>query len=133
MIRRIIPVVAAVCLLFVFGSIAAATEDEQTIYGWQLMTEQERNEFRTKMGAMQTEEERQALRYEHHERMKVRAREMGVDLSDEPGEYRKGMKKGPKQGYGRGPKDGPGAGPKDGYGRGSRDGSGKGPGTGRVP
>ena len=105
---------ATACLITILSGVAYAQEDEQTVYGWQLMTEQERTEFRGQMRNMKTEEERQAFRYDHHERMEERAKKMGVKLSDEPGEYRKGMRKGPKDGYGMGPKDGSGMGPKDG-------------------
>lgn len=126
MIRKTIYVVAAVCLLFGLLGIAAADEDAQTVYGWQLMTEQERNEFRTIMRNMETEEERQAFRYEHHERMEMRAKEEGITLPDEPGEYKKGMRRGPKDGSGIGSGYGSGTGPRDGSGRGGGNGGQKG-------
>lgn len=74
------------------------TRMEEPIYGSQLMTEQERIEYRTRMRTAATEEERERIRNEHHERMKERAREQGMMLPDEP--PAPGM--GPGSGMGRG-------------------------------
>ncbi len=76
------------------------------IYGSQLMTRQERNEYRIRMRAAKTVEEREQIRKEHHERMKERAKERGVTLPDEP----------PVRGGGTGP--GGGMGPGNGMGPG---------------
>jgi hypothetical protein len=54
------------------------------IYGSQLMTQQERSEYRSRMRAAKTQEEREQVRKEHHEQMKARAKEKGVSLPDEP-------------------------------------------------
>lgn len=54
------------------------------IYGSQLMTREERNQYRKQIRAAKTAEERERVRAEHHERMKVRAKERGVTLPDEP-------------------------------------------------
>lgn len=51
------------------------------IYGYQLMTERERTEFRERVRAAGTEQEREQIRNEHHEQMQVRATERGVTLS----------------------------------------------------
>ena len=51
------------------------------IYGYQLMTERERSEYRERMRTAATEQERQQLRNAHHEQMQERARERGVILS----------------------------------------------------
>ena len=45
---------------------------DQDIYGSQLMTAQERDAHRNKMRAAKTEQERERIRAEHHEQMKVR-------------------------------------------------------------
>ena len=58
------------------------TQDQ--IYGSQLMTQQERIEYSNRMRAAKTEQEREQIRKEHHERMKERAKERGVILPDEP-------------------------------------------------
>lgn len=83
------------------------TQDQ--IYGSQLMTQQERNEYRNQMRAAKTAQEREQLRKEHHERMKVRAKEKGVTLPDEPPARGMGGGMGPGGG-GMGP--GTGGGPR---------------------
>ena len=62
----------------------AQTQKQEQIYGSQLMTQQERTEYRAKMHAAKTVEEREQVRKEHHERMKELANERGVTLPDEP-------------------------------------------------
>ncbi len=69
-----------------------AHEQEQ-IYGSQMMTEEERAAYRSQMRAATTQEERDRIRMEHHERMKERAKQLGVRLPEEP----------PVQGGGMGP------------------------------
>lgn len=100
----------AVALALAGGSAVLAQDKakEQTqsqarerIYGYQLMTEQERNEYRQQMRAATTADERERMRAEHHERMKERAKERGITLPDEP----------PMRGQGRGPGAGAGGGP----------------------
>jgi len=81
---------------------------DRDIYGSQLMTTEERNEYHAKMRAAKTAQEREQIRKEHHERMKVRAKEKGVTIPDEPPERGKGM--GPRDGMGPGGGMGPGAG-----------------------
>lgn len=73
-------------------------QDQDRIYGSQLMTNEERLEYRNRMRAAKTAEERAQIRSEHHERMKVRASEQGITLPDEP----------PYPGGGMGPGPGPG-------------------------
>jgi len=70
---------------------------DQDIYGSQLMTVQERNEYRNKMRSAKTAQERERIRAEHHEQMQVRAKDRGVTLPDQPP-------------AGRGPGMGPGGG-----------------------
>ncbi len=45
--------------------------------GWALMTQQERNEHRERMGSMKTYEECKAYQEQHHEQMAARAKERG--------------------------------------------------------
>lgn len=94
------------------------SRDQQQIYGSQLMTPQERAEYRAKMRAAKTAEERELLRSEHHERMKERARARNLDLPDEPPARGSGMGPGAMRpgGGGMGPGGG-GMGPGDGRGR----------------
>jgi hypothetical protein len=81
---------------------------DQDIYGSQLMTPQERTEFRSKMRAAKTVEERERIRKEHHELMKARAKERGITLPDEPPMMPGGM--GPGGGGMMGPGGGMGPG-----------------------
>jgi len=57
---------------------------QDRIYGSHLMAQKERNEYRAEMRAAKTEQERKQIREQHHERMKVRAKERGVTLPDDP-------------------------------------------------
>lgn len=90
------------------------SQAQETIYGSQLMTPEERIAHRRTMRSLKTAEEREAFRAEHHRLMQERAKERGVTLPDSP----------PPRGMGMGPGGGPGGGP--GMGRGM--GSGMGPG-----
>lgn len=89
------------------------SQEQEQIYGSELMTKQECAEHRAKLDAAKTEEERQQIRQEHHKRMKERAKAQGVTLPDEP----------PAIGGGMGP-GGEGIGP--GRGGGMRHGGGRG-------
>ncbi len=72
------------------------TQTQQRIYGSQLMTAQERNEYQQRMRELKTQQERDQFRQEHHAKMQERAKERGVKLPDEP----------PMQGKGAGPREG---------------------------
>lgn len=78
--------------------------EKEKIYGSQMMTKQERIEHHSKMRAAKTAEERERIRAEHHEAMKVRAQERGVTLPDAPPE------RGMGQGTGAGNNAAPGGG-----------------------
>lgn len=120
----------ALAALFVtgllFGSAHADDQDrlqtrdqlqsKDQIYGSQLMTQQERNEYRAQMRAAKTAEERERIRHEHHEQMQKRARERGITLPAEPPLNRGGM--GPGMGPGSGMGPGGGMGPGSGMGGG---------------
>ena len=54
---------------------------DREIYGWQLMTHQERSQFLAQLDAARTAKERRSLRLRHHKAMDARARERGVVLS----------------------------------------------------
>ena len=85
-------------LILIAPAYTAFAADE--VYGSQLMTEQERNAYRTKMQSMKTEQERQQLRMEHHKQMQERAKAQGVTLPDMP--PNQGMHQGMGQGMGQG-------------------------------
>lgn len=61
----------------------AYAQDGQ-IYGSQLMTEQERTQFRSRMQAAASDQEREQIRWEHHLRIQERANGRGITLPDEP-------------------------------------------------
>ena len=79
-------------------------QKQEHIYGSQMMTEQERNEYRARMQAAKTNEEREQIRMEHHELMKKRAAEQGLGIPDSPPARRGGMggDMGPGMGGGKG-------------------------------
>ena len=75
---------------------------EQQVYGYQLMTEQERIEHQNKMRSLRTAEERERYRQEHHKKMQERAKQQGLSLPDQPRMQGGGMGAGGGQGQGRG-------------------------------
>ncbi|MDP2155327.1 MAG: hypothetical protein Q8J61_04955 [Sulfuricella sp.] len=77
-------------------------QDREQVYGSQLMTQEERVAYRTRMRAAKTQEERERIRAEHHEQMKVRAKERGVTLPDQPPAMGGGMSPGGGMGSGGG-------------------------------
>jgi hypothetical protein len=81
---------------------------EQVIYGYQLMTQQEREQYQQQMRNAKTAEERERLRNEHHEKMQARAQERGVMLPDMPPKRGGGMNQGNGMGPGSGMGDGRG-------------------------
>lgn len=92
---------------------AARDQTQQRIYGSQLMTQQEMNEYRERMRLAKTEQERERIRIEHHDRMAERAKARGITLPDEPpAKARSGTGAGGMMGPGggMGPGDGGGGG-----------------------
>ena len=55
---------------------------QNPIYGYDLMTAEERTEHRNKMRSLKTWEEREQFRKEHHEQMQARAKERGITLPE---------------------------------------------------
>ena len=105
--------VAFVCLVLLTSPFALAANQAQEqeriqaqkqehVYGSQMMTEQERNEYRARMQAAKTNEEREQIRMEHHELMKKRAKEQGLSMPDSPPPRRGGMGGGMGPGMGDG-------------------------------
>ena len=100
--RYFVTGITALLLLAAAPPPSSAAEEGKTVYGWQLMTEQERTEHSAKMQGFKTEEEREAYRQEHHKRMQARAKEQGMKLPDEPLPRGKGLGMGPRDGSGPG-------------------------------
>lgn len=111
-------ILISVIAIFTCILLALPGHADETVYGYQLMTEQERAEHRAKMQSFQTEQEREAYRQEHHKMMQERARAQGVTLPDQP------MPRGQGKGMGQGPGKGQGQGM--GQGQGYRGGQGQG-------
>ena len=88
----------------------------QQVHGSQLMTPQERTEFRARMWAARSPQEREQIRAEHHARMQARAWERGVTLPDGPPGYGYGGGMGPGMGPGMGGTGPRGMGPGGGMG-----------------
>lgn len=84
-------------------------QDQERIYGSELMTPRERTEYQARMRAAQTEQERAAIRQEHHKAMQARAKTQGKTLPDGPPADR-GHRMGPGGGAGSGGGMGPGGG-----------------------
>lgn len=117
--RLIVPILVGLISLYTVGTLAGdkdltqnriqtQNQDQDRIYGSQIMTEKERNEHPEKMHSAKTEQEQNRIRHENHERMKERADQQGKTL---PGEMPvKGSQMGVGGGQGRGKGSGGGKG-----------------------
>lgn len=104
-IRLSISTAFALALLAPVVAGAQSTGAEQpAIYGSQIMTQRERQQYRQRMGNASSAEEQSQIRAEHHHRMQERAQQMGQTLPDEPpaGGMGAGKVMGPGQGRGMG-------------------------------
>ncbi len=99
MTRRNLMTAVALAVLSIGSAVA---QDTAPVYGSQLMTQQERIEYRNQMRALKTQEERNTFRLEHHKKMQERARERGVTLPDTPPAAGGGMGPGGGRGMGNG-------------------------------
>ncbi|MPV65180.1 MULTISPECIES: hypothetical protein [Burkholderia] len=90
-----------------------ASEAGGMIYGSQLMTPAERNEYRARMLAAASDAEREKIRDEHHAEMQKRAKARGIKLPDVP-PHMKGMHRGQGMGMGMGYMHGQPGGPGNG-------------------
>lgn len=93
--RTIFAVPALVCALslsswgaLALGQVAVRNmeqvQEQEQIYGSQLMTERERSEYHSRIRSAETNEEREQIRKEHHQVMQERAKGQGVALPDLP-------------------------------------------------
>lgn len=101
---------------------AGVAPKSEPIYGYRMMTGQERDQYREKMRNAKSADERQSLREEHQKLMTERATERGVTLPQRG-----------SRGDGAGPGRGPGAGMMGPGNRGAGMGPGRGPGGGMGP
>ena len=59
--KQFLTVILTSCLILI-GTSAMTVKAAEQVYGWQLMTQQERNEYRAKMQTLKTAEERERYR-----------------------------------------------------------------------
>lgn len=85
--------VSVVAVAWLGAALPVHAEDD-TVYGRELMTQQELTEHRMQLRRLATEQEREAYRLEHHKRMQERAQEQGKTLPDEPRSRGQGMNNG---------------------------------------
>src|SRR5574340_387628 len=109
----------AVCMMLGANVSVAAQQETpakeqkaEVVYGSQLMTREERAEYRARMRSMKTKEEREAFRMEHHQKMQERAKAQGKTHPDMPPAQGGGMMMKPCSGAGPcgGGRMGPGGG-----------------------
>ena len=81
-----------------------AKSSEPPIYGSQLMTDRERQEYRDKIRTAKTDAERDQIRKTHHDQMKARAQAKGITLPDDPPVARRVGPPPSSSGVGPGPK-----------------------------
>lgn len=100
--NRIITAVSAFAILAATSlAIPAIAQQGDQVFGRQLMTQEEIQEHRRLMQGAKTQQEREQIRAEHHERMKERAKQRGITLPDEP-PAKGGGQGGGGQGLGKG-------------------------------
>jgi len=89
--RTLICSIVIAALFSTAASVAGATDKtrdqgrlqaQDLVYGSQLMTQQERNEYGALMNAARTGKERDQIRQAHQEQMKERAKQRGLTLPD---------------------------------------------------
>ncbi len=90
--------------LFAAEQPAAPAAKSEPIYGYRMMNDQERNDYRERMRNAASAEDRQKIRDEHHELMQGRAKERGVTLPPREGMGPRGEGRGPGAGMGPGPR-----------------------------
>lgn len=101
----VVALVAIAASAFAQDESSAMTDqaaDSGSVYGWQLMDEQERFSYRDHMRSLNTEDERNEFRLSHHEKMQTRAREQGVSLGEPQSRGGDRHNKGSKGGKGGG-------------------------------
>lgn len=83
--------IAAMGVLLTVGSALAQNPSraqeqirDRDIYAYQMMTQQERDEYRNRMRTATTVQERERIREEHHAQMLARAKERGVKIPEGP-------------------------------------------------
>lgn len=68
-------------LCFTAAPVFAVENKKEHVHSWELMTDGEMAEHRKIMRSLDSREARQAYRKQHHELMRARAKEQGVELA----------------------------------------------------
>lgn len=108
--RAVMAAAVAAAMMTITVSLFAAESaprKSEPIYGYRMMNDQERNDYRDRMRNARSADERQAIRDEHRKLMETRARERGATLPEPRGP---GGGMGPGRGMGSGGGMGPGGG-----------------------
>lgn len=103
---RSVLIVCLLALLTVFtGPVYASDQAKiqnsaQQVYGSQLMSAEERLQYHQQLRVLQTEQEKEQFRIQHHHKMQERAKALGKTLPEQPreGGYGYGYGDGAKQG-----------------------------------
>ena len=79
-----------IVVLFLLLPLQVSSAVEE-IYGWNMMTEQERVQHRETIHNLKTKEERERYQTAHHNKMQERAKERGLSMPDMPMHQGTGM------------------------------------------
>ena len=64
------------------GQLASQDPTKDQVYGWQLMSDAERDAYKKQLGSFKNSTERDVFLQDHKARMNIRAREKGITLHD---------------------------------------------------
>ena len=108
MLKRTLPYLTGALALAIGLALAAEPAEtpppaKEQVYGSQLMTQQERAAHRARVMAATTPEAKALIRAQQHERMKERARQLGLEMPDTPPALAGGRGPGPGPCVGMGP------------------------------
>lgn len=113
-----VKLITMLSVVFVLSLQMNSSFAEETVYGWEMMNVQERNQHMETIRNLKTDKEREQYRIEHHKRMQDRAKERGMKLPEmSPDQARDRMHDGSGMGSGMGSGTGMGSGSGMGKGR----------------
>ena len=88
--KIITSLITFITVLFLLLPLQVSSAVEE-VYGWNMMTEQERIQHRETMSNLKTNKERERYQTEHHNKMMERAKERGLSMPDMPMHQGPGM------------------------------------------
>ncbi len=113
--QSLVVLFAAAAVIATHGLAFAQQGSNRPLWGQEMLTEQERNQFHLEMRNAKTEQERLQIREQHQQMIHARARERGLKIPPATGQGQ-GMGQGTRQGQGM--KKGQGLGQGQGMGQG---------------